>query len=213
MTDTIAFEKQYNFVFKRPPKFHDDFRNAFLVKVPALKDDDEELFYADDKVVVIYDMFPKAMYHLLVLPKDVSLIDASVLTSEHVPILEHMKFVGEQLIKHLKATQKEKTEFKMGFHAIPSLKLLHLHVISQDFVSKSLKKTEHWNSFTTKFFVPPEDVIQALKDNGKFEIDKEEYKKIKETNIVKCHRTGQAFNNMGALKQHLLKLYKKDQLI
>jgi hypothetical protein len=29
--------------------------------------------------------------------------------------------------------------FRYGFHAIPSLSLLHMHVISQDFISDSLK--------------------------------------------------------------------------
>jgi hypothetical protein len=30
-------------------------------------------------------------------------------------------------------------QFRYGFHAIPSLSLLHMHVISQDFISDSLK--------------------------------------------------------------------------
>jgi hypothetical protein len=30
-------------------------------------------------------------------------------------------------------------EFRYGYHAIPTLSLLHMHIISQDFISDSLK--------------------------------------------------------------------------
>jgi aprataxin len=221
--EALEFDKPYHFVFKRPPKFHDDFRNIFLHRVPNITDDDPDLYYRDDKVVVIYDQFPKAMYHLLILPKDTTVIDMSHLTKEHIPLIQHMQFVGEQIIKQyvifisfltrisLKSVIKEKIEFKVGFHALPSLKLLHLHVISQDFVSKSLKKIEHWNSFTTNFFISPEFVLQELNEKGKVEIDQEEFAKIKESKIMKCTRTGQTFNNMGALKSTLQKLFNNDQ--
>lgn len=58
--------------------------------------------------------------------------------------------------------------FRIGFHAIPSMSLLHLHLIrfsphscvrnkliiaSDDFISDSLKNKKHWNSFNTDFFV------------------------------------------------------------
>jgi len=45
-------------------------------------------------------------------------------------------------------------DFKVGFHAEPSMQRLHLHVISRDFVSPSLKTKKHWNSFNTDLFVP-----------------------------------------------------------
>lgn len=38
---------------------------------------------------------------------------------------------------------------RCGYHAIPSLQPLHIHIISQDFDSPALKKKQHWNSFTT----------------------------------------------------------------
>lgn len=42
---------------------------------------------------------------------------------------------------------------RIGFHAIPSLRLLHLHLISADLLAPALKKKHHWNSFATAFFV------------------------------------------------------------
>jgi len=41
----------------------------------------------------------------------------------------------------------------IGFHARPSMQRLHLHVISTDFISPHLKTKDHWNSFTTPFFL------------------------------------------------------------
>ena len=46
--------------------------------------------------------------------------------------------------------------FALGFHAAPSMRQLHLHVISLDFASEALKNKKHWNSFATAFLVPPE---------------------------------------------------------
>lgn len=95
---TIRFEKDYSFVFDQPSKFHSDFRNLFLDKIKNLKKDEPDVFYEDDKVVVIYDRFPKAMYHLLILPRDTSLLYLSSLSREHIPLIQHMMFVGQQIV-------------------------------------------------------------------------------------------------------------------
>ena len=43
----------------------------------------------------------------------------------------------------------------MGYHKHPSLKILHLHVISLDFDSKALKRPSHWLAFNNyNFFMP-----------------------------------------------------------
>lgn len=44
---------------------------------------------------------------------------------------------------------------RLGYHAIPSLSLLHLHIVSSDLDSPALKNKKHWNSFATPFFVSP----------------------------------------------------------
>ena len=38
----------------------------------------------------------------------------------------------------------------MGFHAIPSMPQLHMHVVSQEFDSACLKTKRHYNTFTTR---------------------------------------------------------------
>jgi aprataxin len=34
--------------------------------------------------------------------------------------------------------------FRLGFHSAPSMRALHLHVISSDFDSPCLKNKKHW---------------------------------------------------------------------
>ena len=49
---------------------------------------------------------------------------------------------------------------RLGFHAVPSLHLLHMHIVSADLDSLALKNKKHWNSFATHFFI----TVQQLKD-------------------------------------------------
>ncbi|KAL6278173.1 hypothetical protein ACE6H2_021774 [Prunus campanulata] len=44
----------------------------------------------------------------------------------------------------------------------PSMRQLHLHVISQDFNSTHLKNKEHWNSFNTDFFRDSVNVVEEV---------------------------------------------------
>lgn len=44
-------------------------------------------------------------------------------------------------------------DFKLGFHRVPSLDRLHLHVISKDFSSNCLKTAKHWISFNSNLFI------------------------------------------------------------
>ena len=42
---------------------------------------------------------------------------------------------------------------RIGYHAVPSMHRLHLHVISTDFDSRCMKTIHHWNTFTTPYFI------------------------------------------------------------
>ncbi|KAF9944390.1 hypothetical protein BGZ70_004692 [Mortierella alpina] len=96
-------------------------------------------------------------------------------------------------------------DFKMGFHAIPSILQLHLHVISQDFCADALKKKQHWNSFTTPFFLDPQFVINTIQTKGSFSLtakQTEEYKAMISREL-KCNQCSEKPKNMPALKRHL----------
>ncbi|KAF4804293.1 Aprataxin [Turdus rufiventris] len=109
--------------------------------------------YKDEKTVVIKDKYPKARYHWLILPWD-PISSLKSVTRDHLELLEHMHAVGQKMIEQCPA--RDSLEFRLGYHAIPSMSQLHLHVISQDFDSPALKTKKHWNSFTTDYFLNSE---------------------------------------------------------
>ncbi|CAJ1052304.1 aprataxin isoform X2 [Xyrichtys novacula] len=106
--------------------------------------------YKDEKVVVIKDKYPKARYHWLVLPWQ-SISSLRVLREEHTDLLKHMQKVADQMVQQ--CPHASSLRFRTGYHAIPSMSHVHLHVISQDFDSPCLKNKKHWNSFTTDYFI------------------------------------------------------------
>ncbi|GMY25541.1 transcription factor bHLH140 isoform X2, partial [Fagus crenata] len=100
-----------------------------------------------------------ARRHLLVVPRSEGLDCLADVRKEHLQSLRTMHDVG------LKWAEKFLQEdasliFRLGYHSAPSMRLQHIHVISQDFDSKHLKKKKHWNSFNTAFFLNSVDVIE-----------------------------------------------------
>ena len=99
--------------------------------------------------------------------------------------------------------------FALGFHSIPSMKHLHLHVISKDYDSPCLKHKKHWNSFTTKFFLDADWVLKQLElldtsqdGGGYLEYDLEE-KKALEKGPMKCPKCQISLSGMPAVKAHV----------
>ena len=156
----------------------------------------------DDNVVIIKDAYPKAKHHFLVLPRD-SISSLRALNSSHVSLLQHMLELGKSLESELTAKDSS-VRFQHGYHAVPSMARLHMHIISRDFNSPCLKTKKHWNSFTTEFFLPAEDVIGRLQTHGKVEVDKARYEEILKSPL-KCHVCNASCQNMPKLKDHILR--------
>lgn len=86
------------------------------------------------------------------------------------------------------------------FLQVPSMRQLHLHVISQDFNSKHLKNKKHWNSFNSPFFRDSVDVIEEVSQNGKATLNDDEKLLAME---LRCHRCRSAHPNIPRLKAHV----------
>ncbi|OAD57226.1 Aprataxin [Eufriesea mexicana] len=161
-------------------------------------EDPEYRVKEDDKVVVIKDKYPKAQYHYLVIPK-ADIPSLWHITKETEDIVFHMHSVGEDLTK-----EHKDSEFLIGYHAVPSMYRLHLHVISTDFNSPSLKTKYHWNSFTTPFFLPSADICYQLRDKGELKRLKSEDSAKHLNTPLRCHKCLTCIKNMPELKKHLL---------
>ncbi|KAG6444824.1 aprataxin [Manduca sexta] len=155
-----------------------------------------------ERVVVIKDKYPKAKIHYLVLPhEDISSIYK--LDKSHIRLLEEFGSVYKEL------NESAEVELKAGFHAVPSMQRLHMHIISRDMISPCLKTKAHWNSFTTKFFRPYEDVLQELKKDGLVKKMPPEIHKNFMAAPIKCNQCSYEPKNMPNLKEHLLSHTKK----
>ena len=149
------------------------FRNVFQNYINNPDTCLDLLLYKDENVLIIKDAFPKALRHYLVIPRSADKTHVHpLLVFQNDPQFYNMieKYVKKTkrliiddlfaagLLKFDKADTLATQEFlncfiKAGVHSIPSLNTLHLHVITQDFQSSRLKHKQHYNSFTTQFFV------------------------------------------------------------
>ncbi|XP_037328472.1 aprataxin isoform X2 [Pungitius pungitius] len=154
--------------------------------------------YKDDKVVVIKDKYPKARYHWLVLPWQ-TISSLKALSKEHCDLVKHMQQVADQMVQQ--CPDANSLRFRMGYHAIPSMSQVHLHVISQDFDSPCLKNKKHWNSFTTDYFMESQDVIQMLETNGRVDVKEGTSELLKLP--LRCHICRKDIPTIPALKEHL----------
>lgn len=126
------------------------------------------LYYVDSKVVVIYDAYPKAKIHLLVIPRRL-IHTLKQVTREDLELLKHMSKVAREIANHLR-NDKERIQLRVGYHAIPSTAQLHLHIISDDFQGPCLRTNKQYNSFASAFFLDPDMISRMVAQNGKVTI-------------------------------------------
>ncbi|CAG7554553.1 unnamed protein product [Fusarium equiseti] len=95
-------------------------------------------------------------------------------------------------------------EVKAGVHAVPSMKHLHVHVLSRDMFSEALRHRKHYNSFNTPFLVDLNDFPLAA-DDARRNTKEEAYLRWD----MKCWRCERSFKNQfQQLKGHLAEEYE-----
>jgi aprataxin len=157
---------------------------------------------SDEETVVVRDEYPKARHHYLVIAKkDIQSIKD--LTREDIPLLERMLAKGHEFKEKIKAKER-KARVRLGYHAVPSMRRIHMHVISQDFDSPSMKRPKHWQSFTTERFIDAVDVIREIERKGQIKIDNHYYNRIL-SEPLKCHVCKQIQPSIPILKRHIRK--------
>uniref|UniRef100_A0A8C6D281 Aprataxin n=1 Tax=Moschus moschiferus TaxID=68415 RepID=A0A8C6D281_MOSMO len=180
--------------------------NPRQCSVPPKKEKDASTkkVYKDEQVVVIKDKYPKARFHWLVLPW-ASISSLKAVTREHFELLRHMHTVGEKVIADFAGSSK--LRFRLGYHAIPSMSHVHLHVISQDFDSPCLKNKKHWNSFNTEYFLESQAVIEMVQEAGRVTVRDGMSELLKLP--LRCHECQQLLPSIPQLKEHLRKHWSK----
>ncbi|XP_017112211.1 aprataxin-like protein [Drosophila elegans] len=167
----------------------------------------EYLIVSSELGVAIADKFPKAMHHYLVLPT-ADIPSIFVLNRSHLPLLEELYRLARNAVEK-KGVPWE--DFQVGFHAEPSLHRLHLHVISTDFVSPSLKTKKHWNCHNTELFVPYEKLYEQLeRDNCFSRFPKSLVKELLAKPLV-CNQCEFASDSLLNFKTHLLNHWQRKE--
>ncbi|CAA7406259.1 unnamed protein product [Spirodela intermedia] len=151
-----------------------------------------------DDFVILPDLYPKAKKHVLVVSRLEGVDQLADVRKEHLPLLRKMHEAGMRCAAKFLSDDPSLT-FRLGYHSAPSMRQLHLHVISQDFDSDHLKNKKHWNSFNTAFFLDSGDVLEAVERNGAAELASERLLSAE----LRCHRCRSAHPNVPKLKAHI----------
>jgi aprataxin len=196
-----------------------------------------QCLYRSDKCAVVNDAFPKSNIHMLVLPLDVKIQSLNDLNrlSGHVELLVHMKETATRYVNHFRELEGRQQEvsaydsegvspspsscpktpppmlwsrpFIMGFHAIPSLPMLHMHCMTLDLASPRIKKRAHYNAFATRFFLPVDEVIRDLSANGHVTLNQDverlmAYEKQPYA-CLWCGQNSESFSQLPVLMKHV----------
>eukprot|EP01102_Stenamoeba_stenopodia_P010041 TRINITY_DN2981_c0_g1_i1.p1 TRINITY_DN2981_c0_g1~~TRINITY_DN2981_c0_g1_i1.p1 ORF type:complete len:189 (-),score=41.68 TRINITY_DN2981_c0_g1_i1:267-833(-) len=89
----------------------------------------DRILLESENCVAFEDIRPQALQHFLVIPKE-HIREAFELTPTHIPLLEEMKTLGQQLVEQQRHGLDDNTEVsvKFGFHIPPFNSVLHLHL-------------------------------------------------------------------------------------
>lgn len=197
---------------------------------PAKYPQSRVVYYNDD-FVIINDLFPKSVVHMLILPRDKmknvmhptdAFDDHNFLTTCRKEEKKVRKLAASELQRRLgqysasdrarfeamesdgdpsegytlPAGRDWESEIMTGIHANPSMNHLHIHVLSRDLHSEKMKKWNHYQSFTTDFFVGMSEFPLEQEDHRR------SYKHFPEELV--CWRCGKSFGRKFAdLKRHL----------
>ncbi|KAJ7709962.1 HIT-like domain-containing protein [Mycena rosella] len=183
------------------------------------------LFSHSATSLTVYDAFPKAIFHFLVLPRapEPSAGAGSELANLR-QLLSGDKARAQQVLASLRADAhalRAEIEEEMlarygfkwgiwtGFHGAPSMDHLHLHVLSDDLCSDRMKNKKHYNSFHPKlgFFLDIDEVLSWFDADPSYystmaKLDAKHYELMLKEDLS-CWRCNAHMKNIPTLKTHL----------
>ncbi|EPY31856.1 aprataxin [Strigomonas culicis] len=118
-----------------------------------------------------------------------------------------MQAVADRYMDFLRRAEPSvyrRRRYLTGFHALPSLAPLHMHLLTMDLDSPCLKSKKHYNSFATFFFLTQPRVLSELQQRGYVGIN-QSVKELRqmEGQPMTCMWCGAPLKNMPAVKAHL----------
>ncbi|KAJ9450244.1 Transcription factor bHLH140 [Diplonema papillatum] len=168
---------------------------------------DRRSFVCNDEYLIAYDLYPKGAVHLLgfcLQPPVASVAGVSQLAKAHEASILGLHALARRIVERLKAEDAACAglDFQIGYHAKPSLKPIHLHIMSTDYQSPCVKNRKHYFSFIPPHFVPASVVEQRLAATGAVRLLPNETQPVP-AGPMPCRWCSSLFSTMPALKQHL----------
>ncbi|KAI0920204.1 hypothetical protein AcV5_010007 [Taiwanofungus camphoratus] len=173
--------------------------------------------------LTIFDAYPKSIFHLLILPRitpPLTVFDLASLRTllkcdktQARKVLESLERDAKNVRAMIEEEMIKRYGFKWdvwtGFHAVPSMEHVHLHIISADLCSSAMKNKKHYNSFHPKlgFFIHLDEVLSWFDSEPSYFSEIAKLKPSRYESLLKedllCWRCGQDYKNMPTLKTHL----------
>ncbi|XP_057862427.2 transcription factor bHLH140 [Cryptomeria japonica] len=162
----------------------------------------DKVLKVTNEAVVYPDLYPKGKKHVLVISRMNGLNSLEDAGKEHLQHLQNIHNLGQEWVAKF-LNEDQSMIFRLGYHSVPSLRQLHMHVISQDFDSPFLKNAKHWKSFASSFFLDSKNVLAELESNGKINPCSEEGRMLESP--LRCHRCKTLHKDIAHLKYHICK--------
>ena len=175
----------------------------------------DKVIYAKKDFVLVTDKTPRASVHLLLLPRDKTKYELHPLEAygdsvfrakiqAEIPLARQV--AAERLKKMYKkrasADRDWEAEIRTGFHVLPSMNHLHIHIISTDFCNTEQEWTgRQYLAMGTSFFTSL-DELPLREDDPRQKRDKS----ILFHGTLRCWRCGEDFGqqtNWPEFKKHL----------
>ncbi|KAG8217751.1 hypothetical protein J3R82DRAFT_5912 [Butyriboletus roseoflavus] len=178
------------------------------------------LFEHTDKCLTVFDAFPKSIFHFLVLPRVRPPLSVSELANLRTllkgdkarakQVLMDLNDVAHTVKKMIREEMQNRYGFQWeiwtGFHAVPSMEHLHLHVLSNDLCSEKMKHKKHYNSFHPElgFFLHLHEVLSWFDEEPSYfeRLKKSDYENLLKESLY-CWKCERDMKNMPLLKAHL----------
>eukprot|EP00986_Skeletonema_menzelii_P017400 scaffold19268_cov148-Skeletonema_menzelii.AAC.7 len=192
-------------------------RNALydiLSSVEANVEDDAIILFKTSKFVCTYDKFPKARHHLLLMCRHYSSNPSCLmnvksmndLTKDHLDELREFHNLAKSIVAAISRDVTKSNPFKIGYHSIPSLHPLHLHIISSDLDSPCITSRKHIVSFSSDFFVSSEELENHLEsafvDSVSVAVRVQRAQDVLDSTPLQCQYCGRAALNVPDFKRH-----------
>lgn len=142
-------------------------------------------------------------------PRGLTPAEAAKIEAEHAELSRDSawdnrpKFYHDRLPIGVRLRPSPRVKFLHGFHSLPSLPPLHMHVMSLDLLSHQIRHKKHYNSYTSGFFLASKSVVHDVQMNDRVTVNQEVQRLEKlEKRRMECVWCGLHLGSVPEMRRH-----------